>query len=64
MKSHKQLACTAKRWQKNSIICSNIKCIQSRSKNWDSSINVATGYGLDNWMIGVQLLAGGGNFSL
>jgi hypothetical protein len=31
-------------------------------KSWDSSVNIATSYRLDDWMIGVWFLAGAGNF--
>jgi hypothetical protein len=30
----------------------------------DNSVTIATDYGLDDWMIGVRILAGAGNFSL
>jgi hypothetical protein len=30
----------------------------------DSSVGIATGYGLDDWMIGIRFPAGSGNFSL
>jgi hypothetical protein len=33
-------------------------------KPWDSSVGIATGYGPDDWMIGVRFPAGAGNFSL
>jgi hypothetical protein len=33
-------------------------------KSRDSSVGIATDYGLDDWMIGVRIPAGAGNFSL
>jgi hypothetical protein len=34
------------------------------TKSRVSSVGIATGYGLDDWMIGVRFPAGAGNFSL
>jgi hypothetical protein len=34
------------------------------TENRDSSVGIATGYGLDDRMIGVRFTAGAGNFSL
>jgi hypothetical protein len=30
----------------------------------NNSVGIATGYGLDDWMIGVRFMAGAGSFSL
>jgi hypothetical protein len=30
--------------------------------SWYGSVSIATGYGLDNWMIGVRFPVGAGNF--
>jgi hypothetical protein len=43
----------------------NIKLTDSTGQNnWDSSVSIATGYGLDNQMIRVRFLARAGYFSL
>jgi hypothetical protein len=34
------------------------------SKNRESSVGIASDYGLDDWMIGVQIPVGAGSFSL
>jgi hypothetical protein len=38
--------------------------IFNTTMSWDSSVDIATGCTLDDWMIGVQFPVGAGNFSL
>jgi hypothetical protein len=44
-------------WQQ---IIKDFRTVMSR----DSSVGIATGYWLDDWMIGIRFLKGAGNFSL
>jgi hypothetical protein len=37
---------------------------QCGKKSWDIPVGIATDYGLDSWMIRIQILAEAGNFSL
>jgi hypothetical protein len=38
--------------------------IPKKAKSWDCPVGIATGYGLDDGMIGIQFPAGAGNIYL
>jgi hypothetical protein len=49
---------------KTAISAYTLNLFNLKSVRWDSSVGVATDYGLDDRMIGVRVPAGCGNFSL
>jgi hypothetical protein len=49
------------------VICLDLYCLTFSwlvGMSWDSSVGIATGYGLDDRIVGVQFPVEGGNFSL
>jgi hypothetical protein len=66
--SYKNLVGKSKRKWSRMGICyrleDNIKMDRIRHKSRDSSVDIALGYGLDDWGSRVRFPAGAGNFSL